>query len=92
MRNLILGVAAITLISGCSKGKKNVAACEDWLASLSCGDWDPAGDGSVSCDAYGELKCDVSEYFTCLTDATSCEDDVVDIAGWGECATKATCE
>jgi hypothetical protein len=71
--------------------ERNVAACQAWLDDIACGSWDPKSDGSVDCSAYGELSCNVSPYFNCLSDETECIDDVVDISGWGDCASEAEC-
>jgi len=85
-------VGALVMASACSKGKKNVAACEDWLASMSCGDTDYTT--LVSCDAYEETTCDISEYFDCLTENTTCDEDlgVADMSGWTECTSYTTCD
>ncbi len=70
----------------------NVAACDEWLASLQCGDYDFSG--VVDCTVYSETACDISGYFDCLTDATDCDEDlgIVDTTGWADCAEEATCD
>ncbi len=75
-----------------STGAQNVAACEEWLASMSCGDTDYST--LVSCDAYEEITCDVSDYFDCLTENTTCDEDlgVADLTGWTVCTDYAVCE
>ena len=87
----LIGVAAVALLAACNPGKKNVAACEDWLAAMECGDYDFSS--STDCSIYEETECDISEYFTCLTDNTSCDDatGVPDITGWSNCLDKAEC-
>jgi hypothetical protein len=69
MRRL-LWVAAL---AGCSQGKQNVAACEAYVESLACGDYDfsvlyPEG----YCETWAETECDVSEYFRCLDRGSDC--------------------
>ncbi len=91
MRNSILILSVLGLTACGSVGDKNVSACEDWLASMSCGDTDFST--LVSCDVYQDTTCDVSDYFTCLTDGTTCDEatGVADMTGWADCATLATC-
>ena len=93
MRNFaILGVVAM-MAAGCGNvGKKNVEACDDWLASMACGDTDFSG--LIDCGVYEETTCDVSDYFTCLSDNTTCDEDagIADTTGWADCVSKASCE
>jgi hypothetical protein len=75
--NRLIVVAAFLVACG-GVGKKNVAACEEFVASLS--DCDPAlttAFGEGTCEAYSETTCDISEYFTCNADymATVCAGD-----------------
>jgi len=72
-------------------GPDNVASCNEWLESASCGDFDFSA--SVDCSVYENTDCDISEYFECLTANTSCDEGtgVPDVSGWGQCAAKATC-
>ncbi len=66
-RLIIVAVALLTACGGA--GKKNVAACEDWVASLSeCGTVADAFTGDGFCDGYSETTCDISEYFNCQAD------------------------
>ncbi len=70
----------------------NVGACEDWLASMECGDYDFSE--VVDCSAYADYPCDISDYFDCLAENGSCDEDtgVYDSSGWGDCADLASCE
>lgn len=85
MALLVIGVTACPSVD-------NVAACDDWLASMECGDYDFTA--VVDCTVYSETACDISAYFTCLADATDCDEDlgIVDTTGWTDCADEATCE
>lgn len=68
----------------------NVAACESWRDSVSCGDTDIAQ--FVDCNLYADTVCDIAEYFACLDENTACNDGVFDNSGWQSCADLATCE
>ncbi len=67
-----------------------VRLCEEWLASMTCGDYDFSD--AVDCSIYEEVDCDLSYYFNCLTQNTGCIDGVPDISDWGECTELAACE
>ena len=67
----------------------NVAACEDLLDALECGEVDLTQ--TVSCDMYANTTCDLVDYFTCLEDNFTCTDGVFDPTGWTMCAELATC-
>ena len=71
----------------------NVAACEEWLASMECGDQDFSG--LVDCEIYSadSYPCDVADYFNCLTDNGSCDDalGIYDSSGWVDCTDLAAC-
>lgn len=88
MRNLLLASLALAL-SAC--GYDNVGACEDWVASMECGDYDYSS--VVDCSVYEDYNCDVADYFDCLTDNTTCDDatGVADMSGWTECTSLAAC-
>ncbi|MFO8072123.1 MAG: hypothetical protein R6V85_09635 [Polyangia bacterium] len=75
-----------------SSGQANVVACEDWLASLECGETDFSG--LVDCSVYADYPCDISDYFNCLAEEGSCDEDtgVYDSTGWADCADLATCD
>lgn len=72
----------------------NVAACESWLDSMECGTQDFST--LVDCEIYSPdtYPCDVSDYFDCLTDEGSCDEDlgIYDAAGWTSCADLASCD
>ncbi len=84
-------LAILVFAAGCG-GVDNVTACEDWLAAVSCGEYDFST--SVDCSVYGETECDIADYFTCLTDNTVCDEEtgVPDMSGWGSCTSYASCE
>ena len=70
----------------------NVSACENWVEALSCGDYDFGS--SVSCESYRNVTtCDISDYFDCLTDNTSCDTNtgIPDFSNWQSCTPLATC-
>ena len=87
----LIGLASVALLTACSPGKANVAACEDWLAAMDCGDTDFST--LVSCDVYENTECDISQYFDCLAEETTCDDDlgVADTSGWLNCLEQAEC-
>ena len=68
----------------------NTAACNDWLAAVSCGEFDFTG--VVDCSIYANLACDVADYFNCLTNNTTCDEvtGIPDTTGWTQCASLAT--
>jgi len=74
-----------------SVGEANVAACEDWIASMECGDTDFAA--LVYCDAYAQTACDISDYFDCLAAETECDEEtgVIDTSDWLNCLDLAEC-
>ena len=88
-----LGVVMWLTGSGCgnSKAEASVAACESWLAGMSCGDIDYRGE--FDCQIYGEERCDVSPYFYCLEQNTVCdaETSTFDLTGWEKCQVAADC-
>jgi hypothetical protein len=67
----------------------NVGACEGWVESAECGDYDWSQ--SVDCSAYANYPCDIADYFNCLNENTSCTDGIPDTTGWTNCAELATC-
>jgi hypothetical protein len=75
-----------------SSGADNVGACEDWLASMECGDYDFSE--LVDCSIYSDTPCDISDYFDCLAENGSCDEDtgVYDSSGWADCADLASCD
>jgi hypothetical protein len=76
-RGLMLVVASVLV--GCGGvGKKNVAACEDYVATFACGSADVSAiTGAIDCTVYEDTTCDISEYFTCLSDSYTCEGDTL---------------
>ncbi len=77
---------------GGTGGYDNVQACEDWLDTVSCGEYDFSA--SVDCSVYEDYPCDISDYFECLTDNTACgkETGMSDMSGWSACSHLASCE
>lgn len=90
MRSIIFAVISVLGLAACAPD--NVGACEDWLTSMECGDYDYST--VVDCNVYKDYACDVSDYFTCLSDNTTCDDatGVADTTGWTECTSLAACE
>ena len=87
-------IIAARRIACSNPGKKNVEACEGYVASLSCGDFDVTTlYGDDFCSAYENTECDISEYFDCLTASVECDDanSILTVDAAGECASKATC-
>lgn len=77
-------------IGGC--GTDNVAACEDWLDTVSCGTYDFST--NVDCSIYEETDCDIADYFDCLSDNTTCDETLgmPDTQGWTSCSSLALCD
>ena len=110
MRKIIFSTLTVLTFSlgflaGCADDEEdsfdNVSACQNYVDSLECGDFDPSTIyGSTFCeDTYGGLTtCDISDYFNCLADNTECiEDDPVlgdylDQSGTTDCASLANCD
>lgn len=70
----------------------NVAACEDWAASVSCTDHDFTA--MVDCSRFDGFECDTTDYFDCLTARTTCDASTgeVDTSRWLECEPTLPCE
>ncbi|MBL9008397.1 MAG: hypothetical protein JNJ46_29320 [Myxococcales bacterium] len=88
----LLFVPALSLLA-CG-GPDNVKACNDWKAAAKCGTSTAALD-AVSCDAYKNTSCDISEYFKCLTPLYVCTGGMYDtakLAMASTCASKAVCK
>ncbi len=82
------------LLVGCGGGKKGEAsqqACETWLATMVCGETDHRDE--FDCSIYTEERCDVADYFNCLTAKTECDEETstFDFSGWDDCAVVAGC-
>lgn len=90
MKKLFVLTSLLFLTTSCSEDFNNEAACQDWIDAFSCGDTDISS--SVDCSLYADVDCDVSDYFNCLTENTTCEMGVVDITGWSACYNLATCD
>ena len=87
-------MGAIALLVACGGGKKgeeSQQACEVWLQTMVCGETDHRSE--FDCSIYGEERCDVSDYFTCLTAKTECDEETstFDFSGWDDCAVVAGC-
>ncbi|MEM9696801.1 MAG: hypothetical protein AAGA56_29970 [Myxococcota bacterium] len=67
----------------------NAAACNAWLNNTVCGDFDLST--AVNCDALGTAQCDISPYFSCLTENFTCNDGIPDTTGFTNCASLASC-
>ena len=94
---LVLGVA----LAGCNFGKRNVAACDEWVGNMDatfeetpCAGTDFAGLLQGGCEIFEDSKCDISEYFTCLEENTECSDDYEEIntEGWNDCVSLSVCD
>jgi hypothetical protein len=67
----------------------NVGACKAWIANYDCGGFDIGQ--SLNCDLYADTACDISDYFDCLSDNTSCTNGFPDTSGWADCIDLAMC-
>ncbi len=67
----------------------NQAACEEAFASIDCGGFD-LGQAGISCDNLSDA-CDLSDYYTCIAEAFSCNNGVPDASGFPNCAGMSTC-
>ena len=92
MIRLLLFSVLLTLTACKDVGKANVDSCESWVASMECGTTDFSS--LVGCEAYEDYDCDVSDYFNCLSENTTCDEDlgVPDVLGWSECIALAECD
>jgi hypothetical protein len=76
---------SLLLLAGC--GTDNVEVCEDWAATVSCGDFDAST--AITCSVYERETCDLTEYFTCLTDNLQCDESTdpatANVDGWEDC-------
>jgi len=99
-RVVATGLLGLGLV-GCNYGKRNVAACDDWVANMDatfensdCVDTDFAGLLQGGCEIFEDSKCDISEYFVCLEENTECSDETGEIntEGWNDCVSLSTCE
>ncbi|HET6584477.1 MAG TPA: hypothetical protein VFG69_13540, partial [Nannocystaceae bacterium] len=68
----------------------NVAACEAWIEGFECDGFDIGQ--TLHCDEYAGFECDISDYFECLTDNTTCTMGFPNTSGWAACIDLAMCE
>jgi hypothetical protein len=71
-------------------GDANLAACDDLVHELTCGDVDVST--LVDCSAYADSPCDVGEYFDCLRDVLTCNEGRIETSAITQCASLAVCE
>ncbi len=67
----------------------NESACEALLDSLECAP--PAGVALIDCASFSSSPCDLSDYFECLADNTTCNGEQLDASGWTQCMDLAVC-
>lgn len=91
---LAAGLAAGLATAACQQDEfNNVAACEEWVDSVSCGDTDVST--LIDCDIYADTtQCDIADYFDCLTDNTTCDEEngIIDVSAWTSCVSLASCD
>jgi len=96
----VSGLLGMGLV-GCNFGKRNVAACNDWVETMDatfadseCGGTDFGVLLDSGCDIFEESKCDVGEYFVCLEENTECSEEggEINTEGWSDCVSLSTCE
>lgn len=104
MKNIIAKLVIVGLSIGagaCGSDDPvdNVASCEAYVEALDCGSFDITSVYPANfCDGYGNISCDVSDYFDCLTSNITCvlDDpllgDHLDLSGTVACASKANCD
>lgn len=99
-----LPLAALSLSAlgtGCNYSKRNVQACEDWIADMDelvaggaceATDFDALIGGG--CEQFEDSTCDVSGYFDCLYENTECNEEAGEInaEGWNDCVSLSECE
>lgn len=94
---LLISALCLLLATACGDDElDNVGSCQQWAAqtkSLSCGGADMSKVvGAIDCTLYEGLVCDISGYFTCLTDNTKCVNNKVVTTGWPSCAKLTKCQ
>ena len=99
---LLMPILVVSLTAvGCNYGKRNVAACEDWIVDMdekvsqsACANTDVASLLQGGCDNYESSSCDISDYFDCLYDNTECNENSGEInaEGWADCNALLACE
>ncbi len=76
--------------SGDDEGEgDNVASCEAFVDSWACEP--PGGVMLLDCSVFESSACDVSEYFDCLADNTTCSGGMLDASQWISCTELAEC-
>ena len=71
------------------EGFDNAVACEALLDSFECAP--PGGLALLDCASFDSSPCDISDYFECLADNTTCSGDQLDASGWTQCLDLAVC-
>ena len=85
----LMNIVMTLSLSGCGS-YDNVAACEAWVETMTCGETDFST--LVVCSNYEAIECNIADYFDCLTENYSCDMGVADTAGWAACSALAVCE
>ena len=67
----------------------NVSACNSLVDKLDCGGVDLGM--FIPCDQYGNLTCDITDYFNCVEEAFECTDGMFDASAITPCASMAAC-
>ncbi len=70
--------------NGNGDGTDNVSACQAFIDSAECAEL-PGGTAIIDCSIYAETVCDISDYFNCLADNTTCVDGFADTSQWMGC-------
>ncbi len=97
-----IGLITVTLatlgLTGCGDSADNVAACEGYVQqinSLECYSGAARLDPGSTCGAFDDTDCDISDYFDCLTENTTCMSiggmSVPDPSGTASCQSLANC-
>jgi hypothetical protein len=74
-----LALVLAVVLGGCGDpdGEENLAACQDFLAAVSCGDIGaPTLYGPDFCQPYEESSCDMTAYWDCLANNIVCDETV----------------
>ena len=91
--NYLLVGSILLGVTGCGSDEpNNVEACEDFVASVKCGDTDISG--IVTCSAFANTACNIADYFECLSNKFVCVNEMYDealLATLGECVPLSMC-
>jgi hypothetical protein len=80
-----LGVLVLLLGVACKDpAKRSVAACEEFVSTQECGDFDFAA--AFPCDSYSTAECDLTDWFDCLAENTTCDTPGAPDSDSGACA------